>query len=173
MTKRADGKFERKPRDTYDTPASAVKPLLDQIDPGTTFAEPCAGSGMLIDELRSHGHHCRWASDIEPRGPYHKADALALTHQHLKFCTYIITNTPWNRKVLHPMLRHFKSLRPTWLLLDADWMHTKQSREFMPYCHLIVSVGRVSWMGNGQSGYDNVCWYLFVLEETHTVFIGR
>ena len=45
------------------------------------------------------------------------------------------------------MIEHFKSLKPTWLLFDADWMHTRQSvhlyemMKYIKYCSMIVSVG--------------------------------
>ena len=85
----------------------------------------------------------------------------------------IITNPPWTRQILHPMIDHFRSMRPTWLLFDADWMHTKQAIPFLTYCHKIVSVGRVSWMQNGTSGFDNCAWYLFDREPSQTEFVGR
>ena len=37
------------------------------------------------------------------------------------------------------MIEHFTSLRPTWLLFDADWMHTKQSQPFLPLLRKIVA----------------------------------
>jgi hypothetical protein len=63
---------------------------------------------------------------------------------------------------------------PTWLLFDADWVHTKQSAPFMPYCRKIVSVGRVRWIeGTKMTGKDNVAWHLFTAEEGTTEFYGR
>jgi hypothetical protein len=51
---------------------------------------------------------------------------------------------------------------PTWLLFDADWMHTRQSAPFMPHLRKIVSVGRVKWIPDSPfTGKDNCCWYLF------------
>jgi hypothetical protein len=88
---------------------------------------------------------------------------------------YIITNPPWDRKVLHPMINHFAPLKPTWLLFDADWMHTKQSQPYMPFLHKIVSVGRIKWFGN-MTGKDNCAWYLFDAQTPPvfgTTFYGR
>ncbi len=64
---------------------------------------------------------------------------------------------------------------PTWLLFDADWMHTKQSAPYMIYCKKVVSVGRVKWIEGSKSvGKDNCCWYLFdVGQEYPTEFYGR
>ena len=86
----------------------------------------------------------------------------------------IITNPPWERKLLHPMIEQFSDLRPTWLLFDADWVHTKQAIPFMPRLRKIVSVGRVKWFDK-TAGKDNACWYLFDRhDETYaTRFYGR
>ncbi|WP_456389017.1 hypothetical protein [Profundibacter sp.] len=87
----------------------------------------------------------------------------------------IITNPPWDRKILHPMIEHFSALRPTWLLFDADWVHTRQSAPFMPWLHKIVSVGRVKWIPDSKmTGKDNCAWHLFDQHTTgQTVFVGR
>lgn len=173
MGKRSN--FERKPRDFYPTPYSAVVPLIKHLDKkGSWFAEPCAGDGALIDHLVSFGLKNYWASDIKPmRDDINEADALILTLP-IQRADCIITNPPWDRKILHPMIEHFsKHCNETWLLFDADWMHTKQAIPYLEYCEKIVSVGRVSWEGNGVSGKDNCCWYKFLKYKTRTEFIGR
>lgn len=162
MAKRSGTKamsFERKERDFYPTPYRAVVPLIDHLMPGVSFIEPCAGDGALIAHLQKHGHTCAFASDIVPQTP----KAVRLNAFDLNECAgdYIITNPPWARSVLHEMIEHFRGLAPSWLLFDADWMHTKQAIPYLKYCHRIVSVGRVSWMGNQQTGMDNCAWYLF------------
>ena len=96
----------------------------------------------------------------------------------LRDADHIITNPPWDRKILHPMIEHFASMRPTWLLFDADWMHTKQSTPYMDYCQKIVSVGRVKWIPDSKmTGKDNCAWYLFdqdpTLAHEATKFYGR
>ena len=86
-----------------------------------------------------------------------------------------ITNPPWDRKLLHPFIEGWMQMCPTWLLFDADWMHTKQSAILMSYCVKVVSVGRVKWIEGSKSvGKDNCCWYLFdALDDTPTEFYGR
>ncbi len=171
MTKRASGKFKRNPRDFYATPYEAVLPLLPHLPLGTSYDEPCAGDGDLIGHLIKHGHGCSWASDIN--GIHRIFDAFSLTKCYGKM---FITNPPWSRDVLHPLITHLSDIAPTWLLFDADWMHTKQAIPFMLRLAKIVSVGRVSWMGNGVSGFDNCCWYLFheeVRDLYGTQFYGR
>lgn len=167
--------FERRPRDFYPTPAEAVLPLLKHIEHGTMFAEPCAGNGALVRALEAHGMSCVEALDIEPRWrDAYQADALDWAP--VDSVDLIITNPPWRRDVLHPMIRHFASLRPTWLLFDADWVHTRQAAEFMPMLRTIVSVGRVKWIPESKmTGKDNVAWHLFDADPTYvgTQFYGR
>jgi hypothetical protein len=158
MGKRSD--FERKPRDFYPTPIEAVYPLLPHLPDGFSFAEPCAGDGALIKHLETKGV-CMWASDIEPQAEgIHKRSYDELSFDELIDSEYVITNPPWDRTILHPMIEFFAPKKKTWLLFDADWMHTKQSRQYMPWCRKIVSVGRVKWFGN-MTGKDNCAWYLF------------
>jgi hypothetical protein len=183
MGKRSD--FERKPRDFYPTPFAAVEPLIEYLPGHFTFVEPCAGNGVLVDHLESNGGICMWASDIEPqrfeRAPpsrykdIHKNDYLELGENEMIDSEYIITNPPWDRDILHPMIEHFAPQRPTWLLFDADWMHTKQSRPYLQHLHKIVSVGRIKWFGN-MTGKDNCAWYLFDAQTPPimgTFFYGR
>ena len=162
MGKRSD--FERKPRDFYPTPIEAVEPLLPHLPEEFSFAEPCAGDGALVEHLETKGV-CTWASDIEPQAEgIYKRSYDELSFDELIDSEYVITNPPWDRTILHPMIEFFAPKKKTWLLFDADWMHTKQSRQYMPWCRKIVSVGRIKWFGN-MTGKDNCAWYLF-----HEVF---
>ena len=171
MGKRSD--FERKPRDFYPTPFAAVEPLVKHLTQGFTFAEPCAGDGQLCRHLEYFGGICMWASDIEPQlGGIHKNDFSEIGDDEVLESNYIITNPPWNRSLLHPMIEHFIKLRPTWLLFDADWAHTKQSAPYIKHCGEIISVGRIKWFGN-MTGKDNCAWYLFDREVNNTIFYGR
>ena len=159
MGKRSD--FERKPRDFYPTPFAAVKPLIKHLPFKFKFAEPCAGDGQLCRHLEHFGGECMWASDIEPQlDGIKKNDYIEVGNLEVLESEYIITNPPWDRTLLHPMIDHFSLLKPTWLLFDADWAHTKQSAEYIRGCSKIVSVGRIKWFGN-MTGKDNCAWYLF------------
>ena len=173
MGKRSN--FERNPRDYYRTPSEAVFPIWPYLQDHQTFCEPCAGDGALIRSLHEIGLTCSSAWDIEPQeGGIGIQDACELTEEHLNDADLIITNPPWERKLLHPMIEQFSDLRPTWLLFDADWVHTKQAIPFMPRLRKIVSVGRVKWFDK-TAGKDNACWYLFDRhDETYaTRFYGR
>jgi len=175
MGKRSD--FKRNARDKYDTPYSCVVPLIPHLK-YTNYIEPCAGKGWLMDHLAKHGMNCVMASDIEPeRDDIYDADYLAYTlcasHSYGADC--FITNPPWDRKILHPMILTLSQIKPTWLLFDTDWMHTKQAIPYLKFCEKIVSVGRAIWIpGTKQTGKDNVAWYLFQKNTTGpTKFFGR
>ena len=171
MGKRSD--FERKPRDFYPTPFAAVEPLIQHLQQGFAFAEPCAGDGQLCRHLEYFGGTCMWASDIEPQlEGVLQNDYSEIGEMEVLESQYIITNPPWDRQLLHPMIEHFIKLRPTWLLFDADWAHTKQSTPYIKNCAKIVSVGRIKWFGN-MTGKDNCAWYLFYNNKVETIFHGR
>jgi len=162
--------FPRHDRDFYRTPASAVVPLVPHLS-GLTFDEPCCGDGALIRHLQSHGLTCVRASDIAPRQIGIEMDAF-----DLKFCTgqMFISNPPWSRDILHPLIEHLSNLAPTWLLFDADWAHTKQATPYRTRCSKIVSVGRVRWVeGSQHCGKDNCAWYLFERGAQSTTFAWR
>lgn len=175
MGKRSN--FERRPRDWYATPEDAVAPLLPHLPYGAMFIEPCAGDMALVRGLEAGGMSCQWAGDIEPRHPdVQRFDALEDDLGIvLDSADYIITNPPWSREILPPMIRIFSALRPTWLLFDADWAHTRQSAELMGLCRKIVSVGRVKWFPDSKmTGKDNCCWYLFdATDRGAAQFFGR
>jgi hypothetical protein len=143
------------------------------------YIEPCAGDGRLINHISelTGGHgECLFASDIEPRAEgIYGSDALNLDFGEYGVADFCITNPPWDRSFLHPFLEHYINIAPTWLLFDADWMHTKQSALYMTYCTKIVSVGRVKWIeGSKGVGKDNCAWYLFdSLKLGPTEFYGR
>lgn len=176
MGKRSN--FIRRERDFYSTPLAAVEPLVPHLPASFTFCEPCAGDGRLIEHIeRLTDSACVSAFDLEPLGAdIEELDALELTEQDLEEAKLIITNPPWDRKILHPMIERFSDLRPTWLLFDADWIHTVQSSELVKtrLCK-IISIGRVKWIEDSAgSGKDNAAWYLFDRNKSgETEFHGR
>lgn len=184
MGKRSD--FKRREKDFYPTPKEAVLPLLSHLPPdGALFSEPCYGDGALAYWLSILGPYnlefaCELQSSEDVGMDYPslesaikwETDALEVTD--FGPIDYIITNPPWDRKILHPMINHFRSYKPTWLLFDADWSHTKQASEYLKYCQKIISVGRIKWIPDSKfTGKDNCAWYLFVDHETTTQFVGR
>ena len=160
MGKRSD--FERIEKDFY----RSIDPVIGQklefhIEPGAKYYEPCVGSFDLVRNLLYLD--CVGHSDITTG-----LDAFSITKETVVGADYIVTNPPWTRSILHPMINHFRVLAPkgTWLLFDAPWMHTKQARPYLKYCDLIVNVGRVNWIPDTKmKGKDDVCWYHFAPEE--------
>ena len=188
MGKRSN--FERIPRDYYPTPKEAVEPLFPHLKNVKHFVEPCAGNGALLDHLEKiylinlllenkadkPRIICSYACDIEPqRNDIDKKNALSLMAEDVPVMDCFITNPPWDREVLHPLIFHLTSIKPAWLLFDADWMHTKQSSIFQKMLKKVVSIGRIKWIeGSKNTGKDNCCWYYFdENNKDQTKFYGR
>ena len=105
------------------------------FSPGTRFIEPCGGKGALTAALEAQGHQCFYTCDIAPRASgIVKRDALDLVGSDVLAADLIVTNPPWTRKSLHPLIDHLRQLRPTWLLFDAAWAHTQQAAPFLQFC---------------------------------------
>ncbi len=162
MGKRSN--FKRRKHDKYGTPETAMRFVLPFLKPGTRFCEPCAGDARMVRYLLAHGLRCSSAWDIKPGHPnVLRRDARVTRDGRAQI---YITNPPWTRDLLHAIIENLGAHRPTWLLFDADWMHTDQAREIIKGCSLVVTVGRLSWMANGTSGKENCCWYLFTPGHT-------
>jgi hypothetical protein len=153
-------KFQRLDHDLYDTPLEAVLPLIPYLRRVKTFAEPCAGNGRLVEHLEAFGLRCVYSGDLSTG-----QDALDLEHFH--GADAAITNPPYSREPMHALIAHFAQIGPAWLLLEADWLHTKQAAPFMPMCSDVVSIGRLKWIENSRhSGKDNFAWMLFDARHT-------
>lgn len=162
MGKRSD--FPRNKHDFYATPYEAAAPLAKIVvarDRWRRFVAPCAGAGDLIRHLESFGFVCDFAFDIEPLAPgIERLDVFDWNGGEKP--QLIITNPPWSRDLLHPMIEKFANIAPTYLLFDADWAHTRQAVPYLPYCTDIWPIGRVKWIpGSPSVGKDNACWYRF------------
>ena len=172
--------FEAQPRDLWrTTDPNAFAPLAPFIK-GKSYAEPCYGDGDLVDGLKSFSQ-CKWASDIEPqRSGIPIKDASSLTEEDLRNIDFIISNPPFSWHMLQPLLDHLPTLRPTFLLLPADFMHNKQSRPYMERCSNIISVGRLFFHKAGENpmvtkysrGTANNAWYCFHDSPQQTIFTG-
>lgn len=173
MGKRSD--FVRRKHDAYLTPIKAVIPLIPHLPEGEfTFVEPCAADGRLLRHIHTlrPDSACTGAWDIEPQAlGVAQGDALLIKNFAADL---IITNPPWTRQILHPMIEHFSALRPTWLLFDADWMFTKQAGPYLPWLQKIVALPRIKWIeGSKHQAKDNACWFLFDQNvEPNLEFVG-
>lgn len=174
MSKRSN--FDKIPKDFYPTvDPRAVEPLVPFIR-GKTYAEPCYGNGDLEDLLMDVAT-CKWRSDIrETVDSSVVKSGLEVTATDLKDCDLIITNPPFTKTVLLPLLDHFISLKPTWLLLPSDYMHNTYFGPHMRKCSKVVSIGRIKWFKDSKaSSTDNFCWYHWPQGATQekTIFKGR
>lgn len=183
MGKRSD--FPRQARDLYKTPRAPVLALSAFLTDVDGFAEPFVGDGAIVRTLRDLGHSCGFACDIEPLGAAQEyaevKDALDVTEADLADCTHVISNPPWpaprgRGEPTLSFIRHLSALRPTWLLLPADFMHNAYASEVMSVCHEIVPVGRVKWIeGSKHTGMENAAWLRLDsrLRPLTTVFHSR
>jgi hypothetical protein len=167
MGRRSD--FRRRPHDAYHTiDPRAVRSLKPYLYGVRSFAEPCAGDRDLVDGLEAIGLKCVQQSDLKDG-----TDALQLTC--FNRADAIITNPPWTRQLLHPLILHFSKHLPTWLLYDSDWAYNKMAVPYLDQCSDIIAVGRLRWIeGTTQTGKDNVSWYRFWHQHRgSTRFHGR
>ena len=176
MSKRSN--FEKIPKDFYATvDPRAIPPKLVEFIRGKTYAEPCYGNGDLEDLLMDVAT-CRWRSDIrETVGSSKVMDAMCLSKEDIARCDYIITNPPFSRDVLLPLIDHFVSMKPTWLLLPAGYMNNIYFGSYMKRCSKVVSIGRIKWFKDSKhTSTDDFCWYFWVkgaTTDTRTEFYGR
>lgn len=164
MGKRSN--FKKKSRDLYHTPLEPILPLLPHLDTKVKFVEPCAGKASLILNIEKFGHKCVRAYDIKPlKNKWHgtiKQCNVLDDDWSTGNADYIITNPPFSRNILHPMIELFSNHLPTWLLFDADWYFTLQSSALKNRLVAMVAIGRVKWFPNSTAtGKDNYAWYLF------------
>ena len=175
MGKRSN--FIRNKHDLYDTPASAVDYLIPHLKGVKCFYEPCYGNGALAVALEERGIHLLEACEVQSASsfdarPYHTRCRVRYNRDAMEDwpheqCDAVITNLPWTRNLLHPMILHFQKIAPTWLLFDADWAFTKQARPFIDQCSHFVSVGRLKWIPDSpHTGKDNAAWYRFHVQHT-------
>ena len=109
--------FPRIPQDAYGTPAEAVAPLLPHLAPASRFFEPCAGEGRLVAHLVNAGHFCVGQCDLP-------TDATIWRYVSVEPGVVFVTNPPWRRDVLHPIILNLSGQAPAWLLIDAGWVHS-------------------------------------------------
>lgn len=171
MGKRSN--FKRNKHDKYPTPFEAMPFLFPHLAKRERFCEPCAGDGAMVRYLEAAGHKFVRAWDTHPR--HHGIDKQDARLGSIRNVTCFITNPPWTRAVLHPIIENLSAQHPTWLLFDSDWAHTRQANGLWQKCAFIISVGRLKWIPNSKfTGKDNCCWYLFNPgHKSGPKFIGR
>jgi hypothetical protein len=112
-----------------------------------------------VRHLEKAGLVCTYAGDLSAG-----QDALAVAD----FGAPVITNPPWSRGALHALIAHFMASSPfAWLLFDADWSHTRQSRDLIRHCTDVVPIGRLRWIPDSKfTGKDNAAWHRFTARHS-------
>lgn len=174
MAKRSE--FERIERDYYRTfDPKAGEALASFLLPNISAIEPFAGAGDLVNQTP----WINWLAktDIEPQADeIGQKDAFSYNEKDLESVDLIITNPPWSRPILHKTIEHFAVLKPTWLLIDANYIFTKQASVYIrEYLTDIITIGRVKWIPNTKmSGKDDCIWARFYHDKKEpTRFFGR
>lgn len=158
--------FERKPRDFYPTPIEAMYSLLPHLKESFNYFEPTAGNGAIIRHLLAArpGARCIGATDIEPLAPgIEQLDLLKETPVGLPMADVAITNLPWERKLLHPMIEAITEHCPLWTIIDSKWVNNESSAPYLKdLCVKVVPIGRVVWEpGTDTAGKVDASWFLF------------
>jgi hypothetical protein len=164
--------YEKVPKDRYITPRTGVERLAEYFDlEGVTYVEPCFANGNLSRWLSEFGAREIYRSGLEPEVEnVDLCDVLSDGQQRWaefgKKADCILTNPPWSRNLLHPMIELFSDVAPTLLLFDANWINTKQARPFQDRLVAVFPAGRHRWFA-GQEGdkglapKEDTSWYLF------------
>jgi len=177
MSKLGKTEFERNARDFYPTPIKALGSLVPHLPQDLTYCEPCAGAYDLVNNLKilRPDINCKYAFDIVPQHTdIVQKSATDIAENDISGIDMFITNPPFKWDMFNPVTQHLISLRPTWLLIPADFMHNIRMGPYMKQCIKLVSVGRVKWYADSKaSSTDNFCWYLFDKEQSETQFYGR
>ena len=150
----------------WPTPREAVLPLVDHLRLDTIFSkwryvEPCAGDGALVDALAEQGFLCAGAFDVAPRRADIKARDAALAPVRLIPHLPRVTNPPWAKHLLKPILDNLVGQTVVWLLLPLDMAANIWTNPYMAHVNKLVPLGRVSWLGNGKAGMENSAWFRF------------
>lgn len=163
MGKRSE--YPRIDKDQYDTIDPRALPPLLSVLRACKYVEPCAGKGSLMQGLSVRGFECVFACDIAPRhASILHMDFFHLRAEHVEAADAIITNPPWTRSTLHPLIHHLVSFgKPVWLLFSADWAFTKQAIPFAPMIRRVVPTPRLLWVPDvGKfTAKDSSAWYEF------------
>ncbi|MRX32833.1 hypothetical protein [Aminobacter sp. MDW-2] len=149
-------KYPDGPGNNHQTPYSAIPALLPHLHGIRRFAEPCQGEGKLVRWLEYHGLECAYRGDIITG-----QDAMEVPFDLFPIDA-IISNFPWERAILHPLIERCMQFAPTWLLFDTDWAFSQAATPLMPHCSHIVTVGRLRWVPGTRHGAMDYCaWYRF------------
>ena len=127
-----------------------------------------------MHHLERVGLKCVQFFDREPDSIFvDRGDAMEATYWE---ADAVLTNPPWSRNVLHPMIEHFvENSHEAWLLFDANWINTRQSIPYLKFCTDIVPVGRLIWIDDTtMASKDDSAWFRFSKDSNgETIFHPR
>lgn len=173
MAKRKVQTFERRANDAYFTPVEAIYPLAEALNP-CTFIEPCAGDGVIVDTLALADFDCAAATDISPAGPsVSKKDALAYTFEDVQGVDAVITNPPFKKDMLVPIMDHFLMLETSMvLLLPLDYIANLWFAPYAAHVHKVLPIGRVRWIpGSKSMSMENFAWVALSADPSTQPFL--
>ena len=160
MAKRKIQDFDRRANDAYFTPPEAIYPLAEALAP-CRFIEPCAGDGGLAETLTRADFTCVAATDLNPADPsVARKDALSYRFNEVQNADAIITNPPFKRDLLLPILDHFLMLEKEMvLLLPLDVIANLWFAPYSAHVGQILPIGRVRWIpGSPSMSMENFAW---------------
>jgi hypothetical protein len=158
MSQRGSG-YERKALDLYETPAWVTAALLPHLPGVRSVWEPAAGSGKMVEALRSGGFAVE-ASDITTGDNFLQAtDARG--------CDGIVSNPPYSDAA--QFIEHALKLdgvRIVAMLLRCDFDHANSRRHLFADCPVfakkLVLTRRIRWFeGSNGSPSFNHAWFLY------------
>lgn len=167
---------EARELDVWPTLPQTIRPLLPYLPSGTRFVEPAAGDYRLAAFLEGNGHECVFASDIEPRhDEVCKRDAA--THDFRNYqADMIITNLPYRRDMLQPILKNLIGQLPIWMVIYSGWLDTEWAKPFMEYASHELPIGRAPWEIPGKpegGGKRDFSWVRFGIEPVPTIRLPK
>ena len=106
--------------------------------------------------LEGEGFECVYSGDI-------LTGQDALRETNFGNADAIVTNGPWTRRLIHPLIAHFVAHAPVvWVLLDANWSWIQMSAPYIGSCTHVLPTHRVKWIeGSKYNAKDDCCWYRF------------
>jgi hypothetical protein len=162
MSQRVSG-YERKERDSYETPAWVTEVIVKYINGNHCVWEPAAGSGKMVEALRRHGMEVI-GTDITSGHDFLSAPGLCNSD-----VTAILTNPPYvlAREFIERALRLTEPVRGVVaMLLRTDFDHAHTRRHLFGDCRQfwakVVLTKRIKWFqdSKGQPSFNHA-WFLW------------
>lgn len=159
----------KKQGDFYETPRWAIEALLKREGFDGVILEPCCGKGAISKVLEGYGYKVK-SSDIATEDNIYGEkgiDALRID----KVSDNIITNPPYNKKILNKIVEHLSIIyvKKMALLLRLTFLESEGRREFLsslPLKSIYVFSSRVTMYPENEekpenSGTTAYAWFVW------------